>query len=148
MPEEKRKIKYVSCSTNSSGRSCTSTQQKTLSSHGSIKRAVRHRYGEIATRGMPSRSASSPEAPTTPDEVGGMIGYSEGELKSIPEEANLGLGCGNPVALASIQPGEVVVDLGSGAGIDCFLAAEKVGATGQVIGVDMTPQMIDKAREN
>lgn len=148
MTEEKRKMKYVSCGSNSSEPSCTSPQQTTPLSDGRIKRVVRHRYEQIAAGEMPSSNASSPEAPTTPDEVGEMIGYSEGELKSIPEEANLGLGCGNPVALASIQPGEVVVDLGSGAGIDCFLAAQKVGATGQVIGVDMTPQMIDKAREN
>ena len=76
------------------------------------------------------------------------IGYTEEELKAVPEGANLGLGCGNPIALASLKEGEVVLDLGSGAGFDCFLAAKKVGARGKVIGVDMTPEMIDKAREN
>jgi SAM-dependent methyltransferase len=76
------------------------------------------------------------------------IGYTEEELESVPEGANLGLGCGNPVALASLQEGETVLDLGSGAGFDCFLAAEKVGENGRVIGVDMTPEMIEKAREN
>ncbi len=76
------------------------------------------------------------------------IGYSEDELESIPKNANLGLGCGNPTALASIKEGETVIDLGSGAGIDCFLAANKVGKTGKVIGVDMTSQMLDNAREN
>jgi len=76
------------------------------------------------------------------------IGYSDEELASIPEGANLGLGCGNPIALASLTEGEIVLDLGSGAGFDCFLAANKVGKRGRVIGVDMTPEMIKKAREN
>ncbi len=75
-------------------------------------------------------------------------GYSEEELSSIPDGANLGLGCGNPTGLASIKEGETVIDLGSGAGVDCFLAANKVGKTGKVIGVDMTSQMLDNAREN
>jgi len=76
------------------------------------------------------------------------IGYTDEELESIPEGANLGLGCGNPVALASLAEGETVLDLGSGAGFDCFLAANKVGRRGKVIGVDMTSEMIEKAREN
>lgn len=76
------------------------------------------------------------------------IGYSERELKSVPEGANLGLGCGNPVALASLKEGDIVLDLGSGAGFDCFLAANRVGNKGRVIGVDMTPEMVEKAREN
>ena len=76
------------------------------------------------------------------------MGYTEKELQSVPESANLSLGCGNPVALASLKEGETVLDLGSGAGLDCFLAAKKVGENGKVIGVDMTPEMIDKAREN
>jgi ubiquinone/menaquinone biosynthesis C-methylase UbiE len=77
-----------------------------------------------------------------------MIGYSEEEMNAVPEGANLGLGCGNPTALASLKEGERVLDLGSGAGFDCFLAAKKVGKTGKVIGVDMTPEMLDKARAN
>ncbi|MBU7022543.1 MAG: arsenite methyltransferase [Theionarchaea archaeon] len=85
---------------------------------------------------------------TNVEEIGKMLGYSEEDLEDVPEGANLGLGCGNPVALASLQEGEIVLDLGSGAGFDCFLAAKKVGDTGKVIGVDMTPEMIDKAREN
>lgn len=76
------------------------------------------------------------------------IGYTDEELKSVPDESNLALGCGNPTALASLKEGEVVVDLGSGAGFDCFLAANRVGPKGKVIGVDMTPEMIEKAREN
>jgi ubiquinone/menaquinone biosynthesis C-methylase UbiE len=76
------------------------------------------------------------------------MGYSEAELASLPEGADLGLGCGNPQAIAAMRPGEVVVDLGSGAGIDCFLAAEQVGPAGRVIGVDMTHEMLAKARAN
>jgi SAM-dependent methyltransferase len=76
------------------------------------------------------------------------LGYSEADLASVPEGANLGLGCGNPQAIAAMRPGETVLDLGSGAGFDCFLAAQRVGKTGRVIGVDMTPEMVSKARDN
>jgi arsenite methyltransferase len=76
------------------------------------------------------------------------IGYTDNELQAVPEGANLGLGCGNPVAFASLREGETIIDLGSGAGFDCFLAAQKVGENGKVIGVDMTPAMIQKAKEN
>jgi SAM-dependent methyltransferase len=76
------------------------------------------------------------------------MGYTEKDLEAAPEGANLGLGCGNPVAVASLKEGETVLDLGSGAGFDCFLAANRVGRTGKIIGVDMTPEMIEKAREN
>jgi SAM-dependent methyltransferase len=76
------------------------------------------------------------------------LGYSSDELAAVPEGADLGLGCGNPQAIAALRPGETVLDLGSGAGFDCFLAARQVGPAGQVIGVDMTPQMVAKAREN
>jgi len=77
-----------------------------------------------------------------------LMGYSKKDFDSVPEGANMGLGCGNPVALASLQTGETVVDLGSGGGFDCFLAAKQVGHTGKVIGVDMTPDMLSKARAN
>lgn len=76
------------------------------------------------------------------------LGYSEADLESVPEGADMGLGCGNPRAIASLQKGEVVVDLGSGGGFDCFLAAQEVGSTGHVIGIDMTPDMLSKARSN
>jgi SAM-dependent methyltransferase len=76
------------------------------------------------------------------------MGYSAAELRAIPDGADLGLGCGNPTAMASLRRGEVVLDLGSGAGIDCFLAAEKVGPSGRAIGVDMTSEMVERAREN
>ena len=113
-----------------------------------IRRSVRERYGGIAksddSQGCkPSCCGSSPRG-----EVSTMIGYSSGELGSLPQGADLGLGCGNPTALASLKKGETVVDLGSGAGIDCFLAAKKVGKGGKVIGVDMTPEMLEKARRN
>jgi SAM-dependent methyltransferase len=76
------------------------------------------------------------------------MGYTEDDLSSVPEGSNLGLGCGNPQAIAAIRPGETVLDLGSGGGFDCFLAARRVGPAGRVIGVDMTPEMISKARDN
>jgi arsenite methyltransferase len=81
-------------------------------------------------------------------EASKAVGYTDRDVNSVPDGANLGLGCGNPVALASIRDGEVVLDLGSGAGFDCFLAAQRVGKSGRVIGVDMTPEMLEKAREN
>jgi SAM-dependent methyltransferase len=81
-------------------------------------------------------------------QIAHAIGYSPPELKSVPEGANLGLGCGNPVAMASLREGETVLDLGSGGGLDCFLAAQRVGPTGRVIGLDMTPEMIARARAN
>ena len=121
-----------------------------------IKRAVRERYGNIAKdfnsncgcgSGSGSASDSLPNDQTL-NQYCQTLGYSEKELQSIPLDTNMGLGCGNPVALASIQPGEIVVDLGSGGGIDCFLAARKTGETGRVIGVDMTPSMIERSRMN
>lgn len=114
-----------------------------------IRKFVRDRYAGIARKGG---SCCDPGAScgggATPESVGRGIGYSEEELKAAPQGANLGLGCGNPVALASLREGETVLDLGSGAGFDCFLAARAVGPTGRVIGVDMTPEMLEKAREN
>ena len=84
----------------------------------------------------------------TAQQLSTLMGYSKEDISSVPEGANMGLGCGNPVALASLKPGETVVDLGSGGGVDCFLAAKQVGDTGRVIGVDMTPDMVSKARAN
>jgi ubiquinone/menaquinone biosynthesis C-methylase UbiE len=114
-----------------------------------IKKIVRAGYAEIAKK---SRNGSMPVSSccgsSQVEQISKDIGYSEKELNAVPEGANLGLGCGNPTALASLKKGEIVLDLGSGAGFDCFLAANKVGKKGKVIGVDMTPEMIDKAREN
>lgn len=86
--------------------------------------------------------------PISADDLAKTIGYSDDELTLVPMGANLGLGCGNPQAIASLKPGETVLDLGAGAGFDCFLAARQVGESGQVIGVDMTPEMLTKARQN
>jgi arsenite methyltransferase len=111
-----------------------------------IRKSVRENYARRATScatgcggGCCSDGAAS---------VSQAIGYSDEELRSVPQGADLGLGCGHPTALASLKTGEVVLDLGSGAGIDCFLAADKVGETGRAIGVDMTPEMIEQARAN
>jgi len=138
-----------------------------------IRMIVREEYGKVANRPRassccgPSAETNSPQSsscgtgscsnaisiPTDKlDEFlkkySAQLGYEEEDLKSIPDGANLALGCGNPTAHASIQEGENVLDLGSGGGLDCFIAAKKVGKNGKVIGVDMTPAMIDRAREN
>jgi ubiquinone/menaquinone biosynthesis C-methylase UbiE len=118
-----------------------------------IKEMVRARYGSIAAKASETSccapAASSCCGPETAShDKARRMGYSEAELAAVPEGANLGLGCGNPRAIAAMQPGEVVVDLGSGAGFDCFLAARQVGDAGQVIGVDMTHEMLKKARDN
>jgi SAM-dependent methyltransferase len=118
-----------------------------------IKEMVRARYGGIAAAAgadccAPANSCCGDIASGTPADKSRQMGYSEDELTAAPEGANLGLGCGNPQAIAALKPGEVVVDLGSGAGFDCFLAARQVGAAGRVIGVDMTYEMLNKAREN
>jgi len=116
-----------------------------------IRKTVREGYAKVAKREKSCCSAQSPCGDSTSDmseEISERIGYSKEEIGSVPEGANLGLGCGNPVALASLKNGQTVLDLGSGGGFDCFLAANRVGKKGRVIGVDMTPEMIDKAREN
>lgn len=106
-----------------------------------IKDAVRSRYGAVAVSNLSSEHSAVKA-------VAEAFGYTADELSSIPAEANMGLSCGNPTATASLRPGEVVVDLGSGGGLDVFLAAQKVGQTGKAIGIDMTPEMIDLARRN
>lgn len=115
-----------------------------------IKEVVREGYARIARlestccATLPSCCGNS----TTEENFSKKVGYSDEELQSVPEGANLSLGCGNPTAFASLRVGDVVLDLGSGAGFDCFLAANKVGRRGKVIGVDMTPEMIERALEN
>jgi arsenite methyltransferase len=116
-----------------------------------IKDLVRARYGSIATAASdsccgPATSCCGP-APEV-DAKSSRMGYTAAELGAVPEGANLGLGCGNPQAIAALHPGEVLVDLGSGAGFDCLLAARQVGSGGRVIGVDMTHEMLKKARDN
>jgi ubiquinone/menaquinone biosynthesis C-methylase UbiE len=114
-----------------------------------IKSYVKERYGGIARSGGSGCGCGTGCCGTpSPDLIGKVIGYSDEELAAVPEGANLGLGCGNPTAIAALKPGETVLDLGSGAGFDAFLAARQVGATGKVIGVDMTPDMLSRAREN
>jgi SAM-dependent methyltransferase len=125
--------------------------------HDEVKATVRERYGKIATtnRGCGcAPTCCSPGETTTPPEahdtkaISQGLGYSAAETAAVPEGANLGLGCGNPQAIAALKPGEIVLDLGSGAGFDAFLAARAVGSAGKVIGVDMTPEMISRARAN
>ena len=134
--------------------------------HDDVRTAVRARYGTIAeTRGAATPPTEAPCCGNSSLETGSSArcgdptstalnakahayGYSAADTTAVPEGANLGLGCGNPIALASLRPGETVLDLGSGAGFDCFLAARAVGETGRVIGVDMTHEMLRKARQN
>lgn len=140
-----------------------------------VRDTVRQGYGAIARAGSWSAAQMqgvagpatdekpggstcySPNAPgggccgsasISPEQVAVAVGYGEAELGAVPEGANMGLSCGNPTALASLRPGEVVVDLGSGGGFDCFIAGPRVGASGRVIGIDMTPEMVSKARAN
>src|SRR5215468_9538803 len=104
-----------------------------------IEDLVREKYGAVAVSSLSSEHAGVRS-------VAEAFGYSAEELASIPAEANMGLSCGNPTATANLRPGEVVVDLGSGGGLDVFLAAKKVGPMGRAIGIDMTPAMIERAR--
>lgn len=117
---------------------------KTIDSE-TVRDHVRAHYSEIAQQGSSccgGMSCGGAEAQAR------TLGYSESDLTAVPAGANLGLGCGNPVAIASLQPGQTVLDLGAGAGFDAFLAARAVGPAGRVIGVDMTPEMVTKARAN
>jgi len=114
-----------------------------------IKRAVREGYARIAkqaTSYYASRSGCG--CADISEEICKKLGYSEEEIQAVPPESNLGLGCGNPVALASLNEGEIVLDMGAGAGFDCFLASTRVGSSGKIIGVDITSEMVDKARAN
>lgn len=117
-----------------------------------IRTVVRKKYGEVAKSDSSGcctpMSSCCGEPVTSLENLGTLTGYSEEELSLAPQGSNMGLGCGNPQAIAALKPGETVLDLGSGGGFDCFLAAKQVGDTGKVIGVDMTPEMISKAREN
>jgi SAM-dependent methyltransferase len=114
-----------------------------------IREMVREGYAKVAKGGCgccgPSSCCGGAD---TAEQISKKVGYSSDEMEAVPDGANLGLGCGNPLAHAAIHEGDTVLDLGSGAGFDCFLAARRVGKTGRVIGVDMTPEMIARAREN
>ena len=145
------------------------TTKTNTTAQDEIRQSVRQNYARVAlanssqelfpTVGGCCGSAASPAGQdaaasccgsqdVTPQQLSTIMGYNPQDLKSVPEGANMGLGCGNPVALGSMQPGETVVDLGSGGGFDCFLSAKQVGPTGKVIGVDMTSEMVTKARRN
>lgn len=118
-----------------------------------IRIAVRENYGKVAASGQAGCGCSSSSCCGTQDafnviDISLALGYSREDATSVPEGANMGLGCGNPQAIASLQAGETVLDLGSGGGFDCFLAGRAVGDEGRVIGVDMTPEMITKSRRN
>jgi len=134
-----------------------------------VRRSVREKYGRIAGSGktgcgkdpVPSCCGTPGDFPmehaatsccgnpeVSPEQLSQLMGYTNEALCGVPEGANMGLGCGNPLALASLKPGETVLDLGAGGGFDAFLAARQVGKTGYVIGVDMTPEMVSKARGN
>lgn len=133
--------------------------------HDEIRQAVRKAYKKVAmahpSSGSEKKGSCCDPSSTSNvlscgcskssldlDQMSSAMGYTETDINCAPEGSNMGLGCGNPVAIASLKPGETVVDLGSGGGFDCFLAAKKVGDTGKVIGIDMTPEMISKARKN
>lgn len=124
----------------------------TLEQEQAVREMVRTGYSRIARD--TSAGCCGPgvsccgSAPADADKLARELGYTKEELQALPEGANMGLSCGNPAALAALQPGEVVLDLGSGGGFDVFIAGRKVGATGRVIGVDMTPEMLAKARKN
>jgi SAM-dependent methyltransferase len=119
-----------------------------------LKKNVRDTYGKSSQEqwlilcGSNKSSSCGCSSTLTADDVSKNLGYSDEELKNVPEGQNLGLGCGNPTAFTMLKEGETVLDLGSGGGFDCFLAANKVGEKGKVIGVDMTAEMLDKARRN
>ncbi|MCP3870058.1 MAG: arsenite methyltransferase [Gammaproteobacteria bacterium] len=138
----------------------TSSQEKTENTSTTVeldnhRKGIREAYSQVALASEEESSCgtSSGCCGVSDDVVintliSTRLGYSQGELDQVPDGADMGLGCGNPKAIASLQPGEVVVDLGSGGGFDCFLAAQEVGDTGRVIGIDMTPDMLTKARGN
>lgn len=121
-------------------------------SNDNIRKAVREQYGKVAESGnygcgcsaFSCCGKSDPDAKATSME----LGYSNADVNEVPDGANMGLGCGNPKAIALLKSGETVLDLGSGGGFDSFLAVKEVGESGQVIGVDMTPEMVSKARQN
>jgi ubiquinone/menaquinone biosynthesis C-methylase UbiE len=131
-----------------------------MQDHQEIRESVRRAYAKIAAEGPPQAGCCAPSCCAPADgkssepqedrsaEIAAQLGYSAAEIDEVPDGANLGLGCGNPQAIAELRPGEAVLDLGSGGGFDCFLAAKAVGEKGSVIGVDMTSEMVARARKN
>ena len=113
-----------------------------------IKKIVKKNYGQIAQRNSSCCGGGSCCSGSGSDNLSKIIGYSDAQINDVPDGANLGLGCGNPLAITSLKTGDVVLDLGSGTGFDAFLASRKVGDTGKVIGIDMTDEMVKRAKEN
>ena len=155
--------KNQSCCGPNNGPDCCSPTTTDAARNDTVRGQVREGYARIAQTGSWSALQTGPDsscgcstagggccglATFTPEQLAAAIGYTQGELAVAPEGANMGLSCGNPTAIASLRPGEIVLDLGAGGGFDCFIAGAKVGATGKVIGVDMTPEMVTKARRN
>lgn len=139
------------------GPECCTPQAQAADTGHDVLEKIREGYAQIARSGSWSAAQSKGgcsgggccgPATLSPEQLAAAIGYTDRELAATPDSANMGLSCGNPTAIASLRPGEVVLDLGAGGGFDCFVAGPKVGATGRVIGVDMTPDMITKARGN
>ena len=134
---------------------CDETQSDTAAKNNTFRESVREKYAKVANA-VTEDDCDAPAASccgTSDDEaintlISTRLGYSQAELNAVPSGADMGLGCGNPQAIAALKAGETVVDLGSGGGFDCFLASPEVGETGRVIGIDMTPDMISKARNN
>lgn len=137
------------CSDDCCGGSTSSANGAPAAVADEIRDKVREGYAKIASAGSCGTGGGCcGPAEFSPEQLARAIGYSAGDLTAVPEEANMGLSCGNPTAIASLRPGETVLDLGAGGGFDCFIAGAKVGAAGRVIGVDMTPDMLSKARRN
>ena len=132
--------------TESKGRACGASRQEEAGTRPDVHAVVQERYGTIARAGAPLPEAGS--AGPRPEDIATRLGYDRTAVENVPDGANLGLGCGAPLTIAALRPGETVLDLGSGAGFDAFLAADEVGLTGHVIGVDMTPEMLERARRN
>lgn len=136
------------------GDDCCSDTPSAVAQAETVRETVREGYARIARETSSADSCCGsgggccgPVA-ISPSKLAEAIGYATGELDAVPDSANMGLSCGNPTAIASLKPGEVVLDLGAGGGFDCFIAAPKVGAAGRVLGVDMTPDMLTNARRN
>ncbi|MBI3945262.1 MAG: arsenite methyltransferase [Armatimonadetes bacterium] len=142
MSEERPVVDEKGSACRESGASCCGTAAG--AAPADVKALVREAYGRIGAGERQGCGCGCGSAAR----VSAHLGYGTADLSAVPDGANLGLGCGNPTALASLQPGETVLDLGSGGGLDCFLAAKRVGLAGKVIGVDMTPEMIERARDN
>jgi arsenite methyltransferase len=143
-------IPNFSCATAS-----VDVEQSSPTSQDEHRRNVREAYAQVAKANDAGQSCGcAPSCCGTSDDgainalISTRLGYSQADLELVPAGADMGLGCGNPKAIAALKPGETVVDLGSGGGFDCFLAAREVGSSGRVIGVDMTPDMVSKARAN